>query len=123
LTPQASAGVALPEGAWLAFGNGRSYGDSCFPADGTLIDMRGMNRVLHFNAATGLLRAEAGLLLGDLLPAIITQGWFPPVVPGTRHVTLGGAVATISMARTTMGTARSVNMCWHWSCCGRTGNG
>jgi FAD/FMN-containing dehydrogenase len=93
LHPQAAADLRLPQGPWLAFGNGRSYGDSCFPASGTMIDMRGMNRVLHLNPASGILRAEAGLLLSDLLPQIIPHGWFPAVVPGTRFITIGGAIA------------------------------
>jgi FAD/FMN-containing dehydrogenase len=93
LHPQAAADLRLPQGPWLAFGNGRSYGDSCFPASGTMIDMRGMNRVLHFDRASGILRAETGLLLSDLLPHIIPHGWFPAVVPGTRFVTIGGAIA------------------------------
>jgi FAD/FMN-containing dehydrogenase len=93
LHPQSAADLKLPHGPWLAFGNGRSYGDSCFPANGTMIDMRGMNRVLHFDPATGILRAEAGLLLLDLLPHIIPHGWFPAVVPGTQFVTIGGALA------------------------------
>jgi FAD/FMN-containing dehydrogenase len=93
LHPQSAADLALPSGPWLAFGNGRSYGDSCLPADGTMIDMRGMNRVLHLDPATGILRAESGLLLLDLLPHIIPHGWFPAVVPGTRLVTIGGAIA------------------------------
>jgi FAD/FMN-containing dehydrogenase len=93
LHPQAVTDVMLPQGPWLAFGNGRSYGDSCFPANGTMIDMRGLNRVLHLDPESGILRAEAGLLLSDLLPHIIPHGWFPAVVPGTRFVTIGGAIA------------------------------
>jgi FAD/FMN-containing dehydrogenase len=84
--------ATLPESAWLAYGNGRSYGDSCFPPEGVLIDMRGMNRILSFHADTGLVRVEAGLLLGDLIESVIEHGWFPPVVPGTRFVTIGGAL-------------------------------
>jgi FAD/FMN-containing dehydrogenase len=91
--PRSIAELASPGGPSLAYGNGRSYGDSCFPATGTLIDMRGMNRLIAFDPATGILRAEAGLLLGAALRHIIPQGWFLPVVPGTRFVTLGGAVA------------------------------
>jgi FAD/FMN-containing dehydrogenase len=82
----------LPAKSWLAYGNGRSYGDSCFPADGTLIDMRGLNRILSFNAETGNIRAEAGVILGDLIGYVADHGWFPAVVPGTRFVTIGGAL-------------------------------
>jgi FAD/FMN-containing dehydrogenase len=93
LRPLQRSAIALPNGPWLGFGNGRSYGDSCFPAVGTLIDMRGLNGLISFNPASGVIRAEAGLLLSDLLPHVIPHGWFPAVVPGTRFVTLGGAVA------------------------------
>ncbi len=93
LRPLTRDALVLPQGPWLAFGNGRSYGDSCLPAEGTLIDMRGLNGLLDFDAATGVVQAEAGLLLSDLLPHIIPHGWFPAVVPGTRFITLGGAIA------------------------------
>lgn len=80
-------------GSLLAFGNGRSYGDTCLNDAGTLVDMRGMNRILSFDAATGDLRAEAGVLLSELIAHAAPHGFFLPVVPGTRHVTLGGAIA------------------------------
>ncbi len=93
LAPQDTASLQLPEGSWLAYGNGRSYGDSCFPAGGTLIDTRGMNRIVSLDKASGVIRAEAGLLIGDLIRQVSDTGWFPAVVPGTQHVTLGGAMA------------------------------
>lgn len=77
----------------LPRGNGRSYGDVCQNADGTLIDVRAMDRLLAFDAVTGIVRAEAGVLLAELIDRFLPAGWFPPVVPGTRWVTLGGAVA------------------------------
>jgi len=76
-----------------AFGNGRSYGDSCHNQTGTLVDMRTMNRILDFDPATGLLKAEAGVLLSEVIDHVLPHGWFPAVVPGTRFVTLGGAIA------------------------------
>jgi FAD/FMN-containing dehydrogenase len=93
IRPDCHEALILPDSPWLACGNGRSYGDSGLPDTGALIDMRGMNRILAFDPATGVLRAEAGLLLGDLIAAVAGAGWFPAVVPGTRHVTLGGALA------------------------------
>lgn len=77
----------------LCYGNGRSYGDSCLLRSGTLIDMRALNRVISFDTETGVLRAEAGILLADILALIVPQGWFLPVSPGTKFVTLGGAIA------------------------------
>lgn len=93
LRPASGDGFRLPAGPWLAWGNGRSYGDTGLPAGGTLIDMRGLSRIIAFDPGKGVLRAEAGAMLGDILARIMPLGWFLPVTPGTRHVTLGGALA------------------------------
>ncbi len=77
----------------LAYGNGRSYGDSCQNSPGALIDMRGHSRILSFDRATGVLEAEAGVMLSDVIEFAAPHGFFPPVVPGTKFVTLGGAIA------------------------------
>jgi short-subunit dehydrogenase/FAD/FMN-containing dehydrogenase len=82
----------------LAYGCGRSYGDAPLNPDGRLIDCRGLDRFIAFDRHTGILVCEAGVQLADIL-AILCQpeadngGWFPPVVPGTRFVTVGGAIA------------------------------
>jgi FAD/FMN-containing dehydrogenase len=95
-------GEALPSLAAtrpvLAFGLGRSYGDSCLNEGGILVDMSGLDRIERFDSMTGELLAEAGLSLGELLrrlcrPDANGSAWFLPVTPGTRFVTLGGAVA------------------------------
>ena len=86
-------GGALANGSLLGFGNGRSYGDSCLNDLGKLIDMRATNRILRFDAATGLIEVEAGVMLSDIISYAAGQGWFPPVVPGTQFVTVGGAIA------------------------------
>lgn len=78
---------------FLPFGNGRSYGDSCILKSGLHCDMRSMNRILHLDIETGVLVSEPGVLLGDLIQQLRGTGWFPPVVPGTQFVTLGGALA------------------------------
>jgi FAD/FMN-containing dehydrogenase len=84
----------MQPGRWLAYGNGRSYGDSCFPTpEGALIDMRGTAKVLDFSPEAGLIRVEPGLTIGALIEHLHGTGWFPAVVPGTRHVTVGGAIA------------------------------
>ncbi len=77
----------------LAYGNGRSYGDSCLNANGVLLHTRGLDRFIAFNPTTGVIRAEAGVLLAEILDLVTPQGWFLPVTPGTRFVTLGGAIA------------------------------
>ncbi len=77
----------------LVFGNGRSYGDVCLNDGGHILLGRGLDRFIAFDAEQGILRAEAGVLLSEILELIVPKGWFLPVTPGTRFVTLGGAVA------------------------------
>ncbi|AZO00257.1 FAD-binding oxidoreductase [Mesorhizobium sp. M9A.F.Ca.ET.002.03.1.2] len=79
--------------ALLAYGNGRSYGDSCQNETGMIADMRPLNRIRAFNAETGVIEAEAGVLLSDIIAHAAPYGFFPAVVPGTQFVTLGGAIA------------------------------
>jgi FAD/FMN-containing dehydrogenase len=86
-------GVGLRGETLLAYGNGRSYGDSCQPVSGTVIDMGGMDRILSFDPHTGILEAEAGALLNEIVAHAAPHGYFLPVVPGTQFVTLGGAIA------------------------------
>ncbi len=80
-------------GSALAVGLGRSYGDTGLNPGGALINMRGLDRLIAFDAATGVLRAEAGASLADILAFAIPRGYFLPTTPGTRFVTLGGAIA------------------------------
>lgn len=80
-------------GSLLAYGNGRTYGDSCQNAGGNVTDMRPASRILSFDAQSGLIEAEAGLFLSDIIAHVAPLGWFPPVLPGTQYVTLGGAIA------------------------------
>jgi FAD/FMN-containing dehydrogenase len=77
----------------LPYGNGRSYGDSCLNDNGTLLDMRGLDRFIHFDRITGVITCEAGVLFSQVLDLVVPAGWFPPVTPGTRLVTVGGAIA------------------------------
>lgn len=86
----------LTQDAVLSRGLGRSYGDSSLPAQSAdrVAGTRLANRIISFDAATGVLRAEAGLSLVSLIRLMMPRGWFPPVVPGTKYVTLGGMVAS-----------------------------
>jgi FAD/FMN-containing dehydrogenase len=77
----------------LASGLRRSYGDSCVNDGGAMIDMTGLDHFVGFDRSTGLLVAEAGVSLADILKLVIPAGYFLPVTPGTKFVTLGGAVA------------------------------
>ena len=77
----------------LPVGLGRSYGDSCLLKDGNLVVTTGMNRLISFDPATGLLTAESGISLAQILDFAVPRGFFLPVSPGTKYVTLGGAIA------------------------------
>jgi decaprenylphospho-beta-D-ribofuranose 2-oxidase len=85
----------ITEHATLSRGLGRSYGDASLPpAGGHVVAASPLaDRLLAFDPATGLLRAEAGLSLARLWQAFLPRGWFPPATPGTQYVTLGGMVA------------------------------
>ncbi|PQO21919.1 FAD-linked oxidase [Rhodobacteraceae bacterium WD3A24] len=84
--------LVLSEPSLIARGNGRAYGDSAINAAAT-IEMRYLNRMIAFDPTSGQLVAEAGVLLGDIIAAFLPGGWFPMVTPGTKFVTLGGAIA------------------------------
>ncbi len=82
-----------PERPWLPRGRGRSYGDTCLNADGTLLDTRRLDHFRSFDEAAGLLTVESGMTLASILDAFAPRGWFLPVVPGTELISAGGAVA------------------------------
>lgn len=77
----------------LPYACGRSYGDSCLNDGGLILDVRRLDRLMAFDAETGLLRCEAGVTLAAILALVVPRGWFLPVVPGTRWVSVGGAIA------------------------------
>ncbi len=95
ITRLTNRNAPLPESdlPLLVYGNGRSYGDVCLNDGGQVLLARGLDRFITFDPETGVLRAEAGVLLSEILELVVPQGWFLPVTPGTRFVTLGGAVA------------------------------
>jgi len=86
-------------GRVLARGLGRSYGDSALNDGGRVIDMTGLDRLVSFDPASGILECDAGLSLDALLGWLRARGadaegyWLPAVMPGTRFVTVGGAIA------------------------------
>ncbi len=77
----------------LPFGYGRSYGDSCLNDGGVLLDMTPLNQFIAFDRETGVLRCEAGVSIEHILEVVVPHGWFVPVSPGTKYVTVGGAIA------------------------------
>ena len=87
------AAVRASHGTTLAYGNGRSYGDSCLAASDQVLYLRPLDRFIQADWAEGIIKAEAGVTLEDVLKLAIPHGWFLPVTPGTKFVTLGGAVA------------------------------
>jgi FAD/FMN-containing dehydrogenase len=77
----------------LPYGNGRSYGDSCLNVGAALIPTRTLDRFIALDAERGIVTCEAGVLLDEIYRMTMPSGWFVPVTPGTRFVTLGGAIA------------------------------
>ncbi|MFJ7956815.1 FAD-binding protein [Streptomyces sp. NPDC096319] len=80
-----------PRGA-VARGLGRAYGDAAQNAGGTVLDMTGLDRILAVDTTAGLVVCEAGVSLHRLMEMLLPLGWSVPVVPGTRWVTVGGAI-------------------------------
>lgn len=87
MLPSSSGGSLLP------FGYGRSYGDVALNDGGQALLTSGLDRFIAFDCEQGILRAESGVSLDAILKLIVPRGWFLPVTPGTRFVTLGGAIA------------------------------
>lgn len=77
----------------LPYGQGRSYGDVCLNDGGISLSTGELSRFINFDPETGLLRAEAGTTLAAVLELVLPHGWFLPVTPGTKFVSLGGAIA------------------------------
>ena len=76
----------------IARGAGRSYGDAALNPAATLV-LGKLDCFLDFNADTGELTCQAGVLLSDIVDVFTPRGWFPPVTPGTRTVSVGGMIA------------------------------
>ena len=84
---------AVP-GSRVSRGLGRAYGDAALPNEGGFaVSALGMARMISFDDASGLLVAESGVSLAEIIETFLPRCWFLPVVPGTKFVTLGGAVA------------------------------
>ena len=104
--PVADANVALPQSeddlidylkcikskSLITRGLGRSYGDSSLASN--ILQTQYLNHFQSFDESTGLLKCEAGVSLAQILEVFVPRGWFLPVTPGTRFVTVGGAIAS-----------------------------
>ncbi|MFE0130521.1 FAD-binding protein [Streptomyces sp. NPDC059037] len=88
----AAALRACDERGGIARGLGRAYGDAAQNAGGAVIDMTGMDRVHAIDADAGTVLCDAGVSLHRLMEVLLPLGWFVPVTPGTRYVTVGGAI-------------------------------
>lgn len=85
--------ILQKETTFLPRGLGRSYGDSCLNDGGHLLITNSLDHFMEFDPSTGLLRAEGGVTFADILGFAVPRGFFLPVTPGTKFVTLGGAIA------------------------------
>jgi len=97
IAPRSPADVAAavrdaPPRGVIARGLGRSYGDPAQNAGGTVLDMTGLARPPAIDADTGVAIVDGGVSLDTLMRAALPLGWWVPVLPGTRQVTIGGAI-------------------------------
>src|SRR5262249_42256215 len=85
--------AAGPPRGVVARGLGRSYGDAAQNGGGLVLDLTGLGRIHRFDPKTGELDVDGGCSLAAILDEVVPAGWFLPVTPGTRFVTVGGAIA------------------------------
>jgi FAD/FMN-containing dehydrogenase len=91
--PERYADLRSDARSLIARGQGRSYGDAALNENGRVLVTERVNRLLDFDVENGILRAEAGATLAEILNVIVGKDWFLPVTPGTKFVSLGGCVA------------------------------
>lgn len=77
---------------FISFGNGRSYGDSALNEN--IIYTKPHNYFLDFDEENGILHCQSGVLLSEIIEAFVPRGWFLKVTPGTKLITIGGAIAS-----------------------------
>lgn len=82
---------SLKNKEYIPYGNGRSYGD-CALYENSLQTIK-LNTMISFDSEKGILQCESGMLLSEILTKIIPKKWFLPVTPGTKYITIGGAIA------------------------------
>lgn len=80
------------EGNFIPRGNGRCYGDASLA--GKTINTIRYDKILSFDTAGGVLECQSGITLDNVLEVIVPKGWFLPVTPGTKFITIGGAIGS-----------------------------
>jgi decaprenylphospho-beta-D-ribofuranose 2-oxidase len=88
-----AAAVAALDGGAIARGMGRSYGDAAQLRSGNVVELTAL-KAYELDAESGILTAQAGITIAELLPALGARGFILPVLPGTQHVTVGGMLAS-----------------------------
>jgi len=84
--------IIIKKKNFINFGNGRSYGDNCINKKNIIL-MKNFNKILFFDKMNGIVDAQSGVFLKDLLDKVMKYDWFFPTSPGTKYVTLGGLIA------------------------------
>ncbi len=92
-TTRELATADLPSSDLIARGLGRSYGDAAQRSGGSVLVTTECNQVRWIDRKSGVVRADAGVTIGQLISKYTPKGWFVPVTPGTSQVTVGGAIA------------------------------
>ncbi|HEY2882071.1 MAG TPA: FAD-binding protein, partial [Pirellulales bacterium] len=79
--------------SYIPRGLGRAYGDSAVNDHAGVVLQTAFNRMLAFDETTGILECEAGVSFAEIIDCFLPRGWFLPTTPGTKFVTVGGAIA------------------------------
>ena len=90
--PETTSLIGKPQSI-IARGLGRSYADQAINPEGTTVALELLNKFISFDPIDGLLTCEAGVSLAEVIKHFAPRGWFPFICPGTKFVTLGGAIA------------------------------
>ncbi len=85
--------IGRSQDTYIARGFGRSYGDPSLNSGSNVLHQSPRNHFMAFDESTGLLTCEAGVSLGEIIAAFLPRGWFLPTTPGTKFVSVGGAIA------------------------------
>ncbi len=85
--------LVLKKRSTLAYGNGRSYGDSCLASSSNVIKMTGLKKIIDFDRNKGVIKVEPGITIEEILAITVPVGWFLATTPGTKYATIGGAIA------------------------------